>query len=192
LSRPKKMKRVRQFLLLCPALCLLLGMAAGGCAVPTSFSGYLEDRRQGLIDVVHLDLSDWEMGALAYVGPVQLGYVECVTLSGISFGRLSMGFSGSGGGGGGDPHVLQLGLGGARRCRRDGPASGLLCPFSRANEDRSLVGPRPKPTPSWFSVGLAAGYYPGFNLEADVYEALDFVLGFGCLDIGGDDEYVRP
>jgi hypothetical protein len=187
LSRPKKLKPVRPFLLLCLAVCLLLGMVAGGCAVPTSFSGYLEDRRQDLIDVLHVDLCGWQMGALAYVGPLQLGYVDNVTLD------FSGGFDLWGAGGAAHqsrPNVVQAGLGGIRKIHRSGEASGLLIPISRWHEQRSTFGPRPKPCPSWFSIGLTAGYYPGLGVEFDVLELADFLIGFVCLDIG-DDEHVR-
>ena len=142
-----------------------------GCAVPGSFSGYLENRRQDLIDVLHVDFSAVNVGAVAYVGPFLAGINY---MTGVETREQST--------------TLQLGLGGARILGRKGLATGLLWPSSRWNEDSQIIGRRPKRAPSGFSVGFSVGAVAGIGAEADALELIDFVLGLFCVDLAEDDE----
>jgi len=152
---------------------ILAILCVDGCAVPNSVGGYLENRRQDLIDVLHVDLGAVNVGAVAYAGPFLLG-MDYQT--GIRSREQSS--------------TLQVGLGGPRILGRRGLASGLLWPASKWDEDKPLIGPRPKRGPSGFSVGLSAGMVGGVGAEADALEAIDFVAGLACLDFAEDDECV--
>ncbi|MFH1731202.1 MAG: hypothetical protein ABIF82_06090, partial [Planctomycetota bacterium] len=44
--------------------------------------------------------------------------------------------------------------------------------------------------PSGFSAGASVGAVAGVGFEADVLEAIDFVVGLACLDVMEDDEYL--
>lgn len=152
---------------------LLLACAAG-CAIPSSPLGYLENRRQDLIDVVHVDMGAVNIGAVAYVGPF---------LAGINYQTGTATRTQS--------DTIQIGLGGPRVLGRKGLAAGVLWPASRWNGQSEIFGPRPKRAPSGLAVGLAAGVGAGIGAEADVLEAADFALGLLCIDICEDDEHVR-
>ena len=142
-----------------------------GCAVPNSVGGYFESRRQDLIDVAHVDFGAVNVGAVAYAGPFLLG-VDYQT--GVKSREQSA--------------TLQIGLGGPRILGRRGMAAGLLWPASKWNEDEGMTGKRPKRSPSGFSGGASVGAIGGVGAEADVLEALDFVVGLVCLDVMEDDE----
>jgi len=150
-----------------------------GCAAPSSFLGYLENRRQDLIDVAHVDIGMIHVGAVAYALPFMVG-VEFAT----GFDRESASTN------------LQIGLGGPRLLEKNGIAGGLLLPATRWDEDKEdgksnkIFGQRPKRTPSGFSVGAMAGVLLGVGAEVDVLEVIDFVFGLICLDFMADDEYV--
>lgn len=159
------------------ACALAVALAAAfvaGCVSPTSFNGYLEDRRQDLIDVVHVDVSTVNVGAVAYVGPFMLGLD---TQKGLAPGERTA--------------TVQIGLGGARFDGRDGTAFGIIFPTTRWDEDRPFLGRRPKKSPGLLAVGVNAGVIFGVGAEADVLELLDFVAGLFCLDLVGDDEHVE-
>jgi hypothetical protein len=149
---------------------VLAGVSAG-CAVPQTFGGYLENRRQDLIDAAHVDLSAISAGPVVYAGPFLLG-INYTT--GPVSGRPAA--------------TVQLGLGGPRRLGRKGLAAGLLWPSSRWNEDAGIVGPRPKRAPSGFSAGVAVGVLAGIAAEVDALELVDFAAGLFCLDPTEDDD----
>jgi len=154
---------------------LLAVCCSAGCALPTSVGSYLENRRQDLIDVAHVDFSTVDVGAVVYVGPLTAG---CQYATGGSGGRSS---------------TLQIGLGGTRMQGRRGIAAGLIVPLSSWNEDKQALGPRPKRTPSGTSVGASVGLLAGVGAEADVLELVDFVLGVACIDVVSDDRNtVKP
>ena len=151
-------------------------VCAGGCAFPTSIGSYLENRRQDLIDVAHVDVSAVNFGAAVYAGPFLVG-IDYV-------GGL---------GARGQSSTLQIGLGGPRVVGRRGVAAGLIVPASHWNGDRATTGERPKRTPSGVSVGASAGALVGAGVEVDVLELIDFALGIACIDVSGDDRDVtRP
>jgi len=149
----------------------LLCIGAAGCAVPDSFGGYLQNRRHDLIDVAHVDFSAVSLGPVVYAGPLLAGL------------NIMTGYETRTPGG-----SLQIGLGGPRIQERTGTAAGLLWPASKWDEDQKMLGLRPKRTPSGFSVGAAVGLVFGVGAEVDVIEAVDFVFGLLCIDIGQDDE----
>jgi hypothetical protein len=144
-----------------------------GCAVPTSVGGYFENRWQDLIDVVHVDFGAINVGAVAYAGPFLVG-MDYQT--GLKSREQSA--------------TLQIGLGGPRILGRRGMAAGILWPASKWDEEKTLVGSRPKRGPSGFSAGASVGALAGVGAEADVLEALDFIVGLVCLDVMEDDEYL--
>jgi|GEM_PF-2766802 len=152
---------------------ILAVLCADGCALPNSVGGYFENRRQDLIDVLHVDFGAVNVGAVAYAGPLMLG-MDYQT--GVKSREQSS--------------TLQIGLGGPRILGRRGLASGLLWPASKWDEDKPFIGTRPKRGPSGFSAGLSAGAVGGVGAEADVLEAIDFVAGLACLDLTEDDEYL--
>jgi hypothetical protein len=152
---------------------VLLGAGAAGCAIPGSVGGYFENRRHDLIDVLHLDASAVNLGAIAYAGPLIVG---ADYQTGLQTRTRS--------------DTLQLGLGGWRFFGRKGLAAGLLWPYSRWNEDRSIFGERPKKAPSGLSVGATVGVVGGLAIEADVLELVDFLVGLTCLDLLEDDPVV--
>ena len=149
---------------------LLAVPCAGGCAIPTSIDGYVENRRQDLIDVVHVDLSAANVGTVAYAGPFVVGLNYITGLGGRDA-----------------PSSLQIGLGGPRMLARRGLAAGLLVPASHWNGDKPVTGGRPKRSPSGTSVGASAGLLAGVGAEADILELFDFAFGVVCIDIAGDD-----
>ena len=155
-------------------LVLLLGcVLMTGCATPSSFGGYLENRRQDLIDVVHVDFSMVDAGAVVYAGPFMVGLESS---SGFKTRTPST--------------SLQIGLGGPRIVERSGIAGGLLLPASRWDEDGQIIGKRPNRTPSGFSVGGTLGVFLGVGAAVDALELIDFAVGLFCLDIMQDDEHV--
>ena len=144
-----------------------------GCAIPTSVGGYFENRRQDLIDVVHVDFGAVNIGAVVYAGPLLLG---ADYQTGVKSREQSS--------------TLQIGLGGPRILGRRGMASGLLWPASKWDEGRPFIGARPKRGPSGFSAGASVGAVGGVGAEADVIEVIDFVVGLVCLDVMEDDEHL--
>lgn len=139
---------------------ILAALCADGCAVPNSVGGYFENRRQDLIDVVHVDFGAINVGAVAYAGPFLLG-LDYQT--GIKSREQST--------------TLQIGLGGPRMLGRKGLASGILWPASKWDEEKPLIGRRPKRAPSGWSAGASVGAIGGVGVEADALEVLDFVVG---------------
>lgn len=157
----------------CLALLLTIFMATG-CAIPTSVGGYFENRRQDLIDVAHVDIGGISFGAVGYALPFMVGLNY---QTGISTRN--------------DSSMIQIGAGGPRVLGRKGLAAGLLWPASKYNESSGIVGKRPKRTPSGLSAGAQAGLLVGVGAEADVLEAIDFILGLACVDLAEDDENVK-
>jgi hypothetical protein len=158
--------------LLCALGVATVAAALSGCASEQAIGRYLENRRQDLTDVAHVDFSVANAGALAYVGPMALGgsfYTHPETE--------------------GEPsHTLQLGLGSVRFLGRQGTAWGLLWFLSKWNEDEPLAAPRPrKKTPTGSSIGLHLGFVFGAAAEVDALEAVDFVVGLVGLDLMKDD-----
>jgi len=157
----------------CVLVAVVWCVGLAGCAVPRSVGGYFENRRQDLIDVVHVDFGALNFGAVVYVAPLMLG-MDYQT--GLKSREQSS--------------TLQIGLGGPRMLGRRGMASGLLWPASKWDEDKPFIGARPKRGPSGFSVGASVGVFGGVGAEADVLELIDFVLGLGCVDMMEDDQYL--
>ena len=156
-------------------LSLLALTIAAGCAAPSSFIGYLENRRQDLIDVAHLDFSVVSAGAVGYAGPFVLGMNW---VSGLKTGNPST--------------QLQIGLGGPRILDKSGVAAGWILAATYWDDNRKIMGPRPKRTPSGFSIGGALGAFLGVFGELDMLELVDFMAGIACLDPMHDDECVAP
>lgn len=158
---------------------LLLGLlaltVAAGCAAPSSFIGYLENRRQDLIDVAHLDFSVVNAGAVSYIGPFIVG-MDWV--GGLKTGNPSS--------------QLQIGLGGPRILDKSGVAAGWILAATYWDDDKKIMGRRPKRTPSGFSIGGAIGAFVGVLGEFDMIELVDFVAGIACLDPMHDDECLAP
>lgn len=155
---------------LCVLAVTVLCCTLFGCALPNSVGGYFENRRQDLIDVVHVDFGAVNVGAVAYAGPLLVG-VDYQT--GVKSREQSA--------------TLQIGLGGPRILGRRGMAAGLLWPASKWDEDKPFIGARPKRGPSGFSGGVSLGVIAGVGAEADVLEVIDFVVGLVCLDVMEDD-----
>lgn len=149
---------------------LIVTAAAAGCANPGSFGGYLSNRRHDLIDVAHVDFGAVNFGAVAYAGPLMLG---ADYQTGLKTREESS--------------TLQLGLGGPRIQGNRGLALGVLFPLSKWNEPGTLVGKRPKRSPSGLSVGASLGAFVGLGAEADALEVVDFIVGLLCLDLMEDD-----
>jgi len=155
------------------ALTVVLGCAVlAGCAAPDSVGGYFSARRHDLIDVVHVDFSVMNFGAVAYAAPFTVGLDY---LSGFKAREPAS--------------VLQIGLGGPRIEETSGLAGGLLMLQVQWDGQRPFIGPRPRPRPSGFAVGANVGLFLGVGAEADVLEVLDFIAGLFCLDMLGDDEF---
>ncbi len=152
---------------------VLTVFSVGGCAPPSSFIGYFENRRQDLIDVAHVDFSAVNVGAVAYAGPLMVGINY---MTGVVTRE--------------EASSLQLGLGGPRLLGRKGLAYGIIWTSSRWNDERPIIGQRPKRAPSGLSVGATAGAILGVGAEADVLELIDFITGIFCLDPTEDDEFV--
>ncbi|MFW6159364.1 MAG: hypothetical protein ACOC8E_08415 [Planctomycetota bacterium] len=156
------------------ALLTAVGAAAmTGCAAPSSFTGYLENRRQDLIDVAHVEGGALNFGAVTYAGPLLVG-VDYAT--GVRSREQSS--------------TVQFGLGGPRYAARKGLCAGLLFPASYWNEDEGLVGEPPKRRPSGFSAGLQLGIFLGLGFEVDLLEAIDLVGGLVCIDFLEDDPHL--
>jgi len=152
---------------------LLAALSAAGCVVPDSLDGYCEDRRQDLIDVAHIDLSALSAGAVVYAGPLLFG-ANHITPKDRP----------------GQDTTLQCGLGGPRFVPRQGLAAGFIWPVAWWNEDRHIVGLRPKQTPSPAAFGVALGAAVGIGVEADAFELVDFLLGLFCIDLAEDDAHI--
>jgi predicted small secreted protein len=157
---------------ICVLIVVLLGVVTAGCSTPQGVGDYFQDRRQDLIDVVHLDFSVANVGAIVYVGPFGLGW------NALTDPEKE----------GEDSKTLQLGLGGPRFQGREGAAWSFIWNIEHWNDDESTIGPRPKRTPSCGSVGISAGFVFGVGVEADIFELVDFVLGIFCVDVMQDDE----
>jgi len=157
------------------AVILLAAVTLAGCTGHQA-GIYWRDRQQDLIDVLHFDITVENLGAAAYVGPLALGanyYTDPADETK-------------------DSRTLQIGLGGVRPLGRNGTLIGVLWPFKTSNEDRKILGPRPKRTPSGFSIGASLGFILGFSLEGDLLEALDFITGLFNVDLMQDDEGPPP
>ena len=153
---------------------VLACVCAAGCAVPDSFLGYLKNRGHDLTDVLHVDFSAVNIGAVAYAGPFLLG-ADYITGMETRSGSTT----------------FRVGLGGCYVESRKGLAAGVIWPSSRWNEDEGIIGRRPKRAPSGFSAGFSVGLFGGIGAEADLLEAVDFVLGLACIDLTQDDEHIR-
>ena len=156
----------------CVLTVILMGVVAAGCSTPQNVGDYFEDRRQDLIDVAHVDFSIVNFGAIAYVGPLGLGW------NALSDDKEE----------GKDSNTLQLGLGGPRFLGREGAAWSFVWNIDHWNKDRTIYGPRPKKTPSCGSLGISVGFIFGIGIEGDVFELVDFALGIFCVDVMQDDE----
>jgi len=145
-------------------------LGAGGCSRPSSFGGYLENRRRDLIDVAHVDFSMVNIGAAAYIGPLIIG-IDSMTGTKAQEPASS----------------LQIGLGGPRSVEQKGLMVGVVVPMSR---QEVLHGQVKKPVPSGFSIGLSAGAVVGIGVEANVLAIGEFVLGLLCIDLAADDKAI--
>lgn len=149
---------------------LPLLLLAAGCAVPASFPAYLENRRQDLIDALHVDIGVVNVGAVVYALPFMAGLDYQTGLRSRT-----------------QTDTLQIGLGGPRILGHKGLCAGILFPAAKWDDEKPAIGQRPKRAPSGFSAGASAGFILGLAVEADAIELVDFVVGLLCLDLMEDD-----
>jgi hypothetical protein len=170
---------MKKALVLCWVLLGLTGCGEAGQV-------YAWNRIHDMIDVAHVDLIWNSYGVVANVGPVMVGYEAAFSDAfkdpdghpAIMIGRVSSG-------------IMDY------ACER-GEAGGFLVPLSRLDTCRigfvggkKVVLLRPEgygaKLPGWASVGLDVAVFGGVGAHVDVFELVDFVVGWFGVDISGDD-----
>jgi len=141
---------------------LFLYVTVTGCA-------YLEDRRQDLTDVAHVNGTACGTGIAVNVGPALVGFYEI------------LGFTRRGG------TRAKLGLGGYQQNKEDGEILGVIVPMDFATNLSYKDNFYKEHSPGWGSVGFDMGLIFGIGARVDVVEALDFILGIFTIDLLNDD-----
>lgn len=128
---------------------------------------YWNNRRHDLTDFAHLRFQKVSLGADVNVAHVAVGFY------------MQNGIDEKG-------YRAKLGLGGIQEVSSDGGIRFFGFPLSE-KESRSDFG-YGETMPPYGSIGFDAGLFFGIGARIDLFEMLDFFLGFANVDIVEDDE----
>ena len=131
---------------------------------------YLEDRRQDLTDMAHVDYTELAIGVSVNAGPVIVGAFEVGHIMNSAGKRV------------------KLGLGGVQNEKQRGETVGVVFPISRSQIDTYEDDFYKGESPALGSIGFDLGFIFGIGARVDAVEAVDFVLGIFGIDILGDDK----
>lgn len=129
---------------------------------------YWNNRRHDLTDMAHLRFQKISLGADVNVAHVAVGFY------------MQNGTDGEKG------YRAKLGLGGIQEVDSSGGIRFLGFPLSE-KESRSAFG-YGETVPPYGSIGFDTGIFLGIGARVDLFEMLDFFLGFAYIDLVEDDD----
>lgn len=144
-------------------LLLLLSL----CFLTSCSSTYWNNRRHDLTDFAHLRFQTVSVGADVNVAHIAGGF----------YMQNGMGDK---------ENRTKLGLGGIQTVNSDGGIRFVGFPLSEKNS-RSEYG-YGETMPPYGSIGFDLGIFAGIGARVDLFELLDFFLGFAYVDLVKDDE----
>ena len=138
------------------------------CFLTSCTSTYWNNRRHDLTDFAHIRFQKVSLGADVNVMHLAAGFY------------MQNGIDGEKG------HRTKLGLGGVQEVNASGGIRFIGFPLAEV-ESRSKYGYGEK-VPPYGSVGFDLGIIGGIGARVDIFELLDFFLGFAEVDLVEDDE----